>query len=156
MNRRTLWSLQHRYAPYLFVAPFVILFCAFMLYPLGRSIVLSGYKVASPRTMRFVGLNNYRFLLRDRVFLYAVLNTSYFAIAFIVLEVPLALGLALLLNSRRVVGRAFLRLAFFSPHLVGGVFVGIMFNVMLAPRHGLINRAIGAALPSLGTEIPWT
>src|SRR5260370_991335 len=55
MTRQRLWSLQARYAPYLFVAPFVVLFCVFMLYPMGRSVILSLYKVASPRTMRFVG-----------------------------------------------------------------------------------------------------
>src|SRR5438270_11834830 len=118
MSRRKLWSFQARFAPYLFVAPFVILFSVFMLYPLGRSIVLSLYQVATPRAARFVGLGNYRYLLHDQVFRYAVANTVYFALAFILLEVPLALGLAVLLNSRQVRGRTFLRLAFFLPHLV--------------------------------------
>src|SRR5436305_264519 len=121
MTRRTLWSFQARYAPYFFLAPFLVLFCAFMLYPLGRSIGLSLYKVASPRTMRFVGLANYRFLTHDVVFLWSVLNTIYFTVAFLLLEVPLALALAVVLNDRRVRGRSFLRLAFFSPHLVGRV-----------------------------------
>src|SRR5437588_10938885 len=125
MSRRTLWSFQARYAPYLFVAPFVILFCAFMLYPLARSVILSLYQVATPRAMRFVGLGNYRAVLHDRFFHYAVINTVYFATVFILLEIPLALGLAVLLNSRRVRGRSFLRLAFFSPHLVGNVFVAV-------------------------------
>jgi ABC-type sugar transport system permease subunit len=151
-----LWAFQARYAPYLFVAPFVILFCAFMLYPLGRSIVLSFYKVANPRTARFVGLDNYRFLLHDQVFRYAVANTVYFALAFILLEIPLALGLALLLNNPRLRGRNVLRLSFFSPHLVGGVFVAVIFSLLLTPRQGLVNRAIGAAVPHVGTEINWT
>jgi ABC-type sugar transport system permease subunit len=156
MNRRTLWALQARYAPYLFVAPFVILFCAFMLYPLGRSVWLSLYKVASPRTMRFMGLGNYWFLAHDLVFLWSVLNTVYFTVAFLLLEIPLALGLAIVLNSPRLRGRSFLRLAFFSPHLVGGVFVAIIFNLLLTPRHGLVNRAIGGIFPFIGTETQWT
>ena len=156
MSRRTLWSLQSRFAPYLFLAPFLALFSAFMFYPLGRSIVLSLYEMANPRAVRFVGLGNYRAVLRDQFFWYAVGNTAYFAIAFIALEVPLALGLALLLNDRRVRGRAFLRLAFFSPHLVGSVFVAIIFSLLLTPRHGLVNRVIGAVLPGVGTEIAWT
>lgn len=151
-----LWAFQARYAPYLFVSPFVALFCIFMLYPLGRSVVLSLYKVANPRTARYVGLDNYRFLLHDQVFRYAVANTAYFAIAFIALQIPLALGLALLLNSPRVRGRNFLRWAFFSPHLVGSVFVAIIFSLLLTPRHGLVNRAIGVVLPRVGTEINWT
>ena len=156
MTRRTLWSLQARYAPYLFVAPFVILFSIFMVYPLVRSLILSLYKVASPRTMKFIGFDNYRFLLHDRAFLYAVLNTTYFAIVFIALQIPLSLGLAIALNRRTLPARKFLRFAFFSSHLVGSVFVAVIFSVLLTPRHGLINKAIGALLPFVGTETQWT
>src|SRR5205823_3915368 len=113
-------------------------------------------KVASPRTMRFVGLGNYRFLIHDLAFWGAVANTTYFAVVFIALQVPLSLGLALLLNSRYVVFRNFFRFAFFSAHLVGNVFVAILFALLLTPRHGLINRAIGLVLPFVGTETQWT
>jgi ABC-type sugar transport system permease subunit len=156
MTRQKLWFLQARYAPYLFVAPFIALFSVFMLYPLVRSVILSLYKAASPRTMKFVGLDNYRFLLHDFAFRGAVLNTTYFAIVFIVLQIPLSLGLAVVLNSPRLIGRKFLRFAFFSSHLVGNVFVAVIFSLMLTPRHGLINKAIGAALPFVGTETQWT
>jgi ABC-type sugar transport system permease subunit len=64
MIRPRLWAWQQRYAPYLFISPFIILFCIFMLYPLARSIILSLYKMAGPRNVRFVGLDNYRFLLQ--------------------------------------------------------------------------------------------
>ena len=156
MTRQRLWTLQARYAPYLFVSPFIALFSVFMVYPLGRSLVLSLYKAASPRSMKFVGLDNYRFLLRDWAFRGAVINTFYFAIVFISLQIPLSLALAVALNSRRVYGRMFLRFAFFSSHLVGNVFVAIIFSMMLTPRHGLINKAIGAVFPFIGTETQWT
>jgi ABC-type sugar transport system permease subunit len=139
----------------LFVAPFLILFLIFFAYPLGRSIVLSFYKAATPRTMQFVGWGNYRTLVTDRAFWGAVANTTYFAIAFIVLQVPMSLGLAMALNSRRVKGRNLFRFAFFSPHLVGNVFVAVIFALLLAPRHGLVNRAIGAVAPGIGSEVPW-
>lgn len=155
MTRQKLWTFQSRYAPYLFIAPFIVLFSLFMLYPLARSIVLSLYKAASPRSMKFVGLNNYRFLLHDWAFRGAVINTFYFAIVFIVLQIPLSLGLAVALNSKRLHGRQFLRFAFFSSHLVGSVFVAVIFNIMLTPRHGLINKAIGAVFPFIGTETQW-
>ena len=156
MIRQKLWTLQARYAPYFFISPFIALFSVFMVYPLGRSLVLSLYKAASPRSMKFVGLDNYRFLLRDWAFRGAVINTFYFAIVFISLQIPLSLALAVALNSRRVYGRMFLRFAFFSSHLVGNVFVAIIFSMMLTPRHGLINKAIGAVFPFIGTETQWT
>jgi ABC-type sugar transport system permease subunit len=154
--RRNGWAWQARYAPYLFMSPFLLLFATFMVYPLGRSVVLSLYKTASPRTMKFVGLDNYRFLFHDLAFLGAVANTTYFAVVFILLQIPLSLGLAILLNQPKLRGRSLLRFAFFSPHLVGGVFVAIIFNLLLTPRHGLVNKAIGAVLPVIGTETPWT
>jgi ABC-type sugar transport system permease subunit len=93
--------------------------------------------------------------MTDDLFWLAVLNTLYFAVGFLILQIPLSLGLALLLNSRRMRFRNFFRFAFFSPHLVGNVFVAVIFGLLLAERHGLINRAIGTAFPFIGSEIRW-
>src|SRR5205814_1337237 len=90
-SRERWWTFQQRMAPYLFVAPFVVLFACFMLYPLSRSIVLSFYKASGPRELRFVGLDNYKYLLIDKVFWAAVFNTTYFAVLFLVLQIPMSL-----------------------------------------------------------------
>ncbi|HEV2295315.1 MAG TPA: sugar ABC transporter permease [Tepidisphaeraceae bacterium] len=150
-----LWALQHKLAPYLFVSPFVVLFCCFMIYPLARSIVLSLHKASGPTRIRFVGLENYQFLLFDQLFWLAAANTLYFAFMFLLLQIPAALGLALLLNSPKLRYRNFFRFAFFSAHLVGNVFVAIIFRLLLTERHGLVNRAIGTVFPFIGTETKW-
>jgi len=155
MTRARLWSMQSRLSPYLFVAPFVILLLVFTLYPLGRSLMLSFYRAAGTHNLRFVGLQNYAFLLRDPRFHLALFNTALYTVLFLSLQIPLSLGLAMLLNSRRVRYRNFFRFAFFSTHLVGQVFAAVMFYLLLSPRQGLVNRAIGAALPWIGTEIYW-
>lgn len=154
MNRQRLWTFQARYAPYFFVAPFVILFLVFMLYPLGRSVVMSFYTYASPRTRRFVGLDHYAFFLQDPLLWLAVANTVLYTVMFLSLQIPASLGLALLLNSRRVRFRNAFRFAFFSAHLVGHVFVAVIFMLLLAQRHGLIPRALGAVYGPWG-EIEW-
>jgi ABC-type sugar transport system permease subunit len=155
-RRERLWRWQQKAAPYLFISPFVVLFGCFMLYPLCRSIVLSLYKAAGPRQMHFVGLANYKFLLQhDSVFYMAVLNTTYFAVVFLSLQIPAALLLAIVLNSRRLRLRNFFRFAFFSSHLVGNVFVAVIFSMLLAQRHGLINKGIGLLFPFIGTETNW-
>ena len=56
-------------------------------------------------------------------------------------QLPLAMGLALLLNGGGSRLRAILSLIFFSPNLVGQILVGILFSVLFMPRYGLINRA---------------
>ena len=155
LSRERLWQLQHKFAPYLFLSPFIVLFCCFMLYPLGRSVVLSLYKSVGPGKNEFVGLGNYRYLMTDRIFWASVANTTYFTTLFLVLQVPIALGLAVMLNSKLLKFRNFFRFAFFSSHLVGMVFVAIIFGMMLAQRHGLINKMIGFFFPFIGTELNW-
>jgi len=149
-----MWNWQHRYAPYLFVSPFVVLFCVFMLWPLGRSILLSLHKTAGPRTHRWMGLGNYGFLIQDRLFWLAVLNTLAYAAAFLLLQIPASLGLALLLDRRNLRGRHLFRFAFFSPYLVGHVFVAVIFLLLLA-RNGPANQFL---MGLLGTSegLGWT
>jgi len=152
--RSRIWSLQHRAAPYLFVLPFVLLFSIFICWPLVRSLILSTYKTVGPRHEIFAGLDNYRFILGDRLFWLAVTNTVSYTIAFLCLQIPLALGLAMLLNSKRVWARGAFRFAFFSTHLVGNVFVAVLFAQLLSPRSGLVNLAIGKLI-GRPVEISW-
>jgi len=142
MPRLSIFRLQHRYAPYLFVAPFIVLFLAFGLYPLVKSLVLSLYITSGPKRQVFVGLENFRFLITDPNFYKAAANTGIYALFSVFLQLPLSLGLALLLNRRRLFGRNFFRFTFFSPHLVGMVFVAVLFMVIFTPRYGLLNRTL--------------
>jgi len=136
--------LQHHYAPYLFISPFVILFGTFGCWPILKSLELSFYATSGPKDQVFVGLHNFRFLLLDTDFHTAVWNTVIFAFFSVFLQLPLSLGLAILLSQRWLKGRNFFRLAFFSPNLLGQVFVGVLFSVIFIPQYGLLNRALHA------------
>jgi ABC-type sugar transport system permease subunit len=155
MNARRLWLWQYRSAPYLFLTPFVLLFSVFAAWPLGRSLVLSFFSVTGPTHRRFVGLDNYRFLIfHDRIFWIAAANTTAFAIAYVLLYIPLSLGLAILLNHHKLRLSGVFRFAFFSTNLVGQVFVAVIFGQLFDPRRGLISRAIGL-LVGHPVEIGW-
>ena len=147
MTRRTdsLFQFQHRWAPYLFVAPFIVLFCTFGLYPLVKSLILSLYITSGPKSQVFVWFQNFAFLVGDRDFWKALGNTTVFALGSVLIQLPLSLGLALLLNRKRLRGRNLLRLCFFSPRLVGMVFVGVLFSLIFASRFGLLNIGLHAA-----------
>lgn len=142
--RSALFRLQHRYAPYFFLAPFVIIFVIFMLYPLVNSMILALYVTSGPKSKVFVGLANFAFLLQDPDFHTAVKNTVVYAICSVFLQLPLSLALALLLNHGALRARNFFRLSFFSPNLVGQVFVGVLFSVIFIPKFGLLNRVLNA------------
>jgi len=148
------WFVQRSAAPYVFVSPFVILFAIFMAYPLVQSIWMAFHITNGPRSSVFVGLGNFRFLLEDPDFWTALNNTAVFALFSVFLQLPLSLGLALLLNARWVKGRNAFRLAFFSPHLVGQVFVAVLFSLIFIPRFGLLNRVIHA-VSGRGLETMW-
>lgn len=145
---------RSRYAPYLFTAPFVVVFLAFGLYPLIKSMVLAFFITSGPKSSVFVGWENFRFLLTDPMFGKAVWNTTFFAACSVFLQLPLSLGLALLLNSKRLVGRNFFRLSFFSPRLLGMVFVALLFGQIFAPRYGILNIVLNA-LFGVSIETAW-
>jgi ABC-type sugar transport system permease subunit len=149
MKRDRLWKFQYRAAPYLFIAPFLMLFVVFMVYPLCTSCMLSFYRTEGARHHTFIGLANYRYLLlHDRFFGLAVVNTAGFTVAFLLLQVPISLGLAVLLNSKHVRWRSLFRFTFFSSYLVGQVFVAVVF-FQLFSADGLINKILHADVPWL-------
>ena len=131
--------MKRRGWPYLFLTPFLAVFGTFHLYPLLRSLGLSFCATPRPGRTVFVGLANYGYLVRDVTFWLAVANTAAYVAAFLAVQLPLSLGLALALNDRRVMGRNGLRLAFFSTSLVGPVFVAVGFAQLLDPRHGPVR-----------------
>ena len=140
--------MRPRYAPYFFLAPFFTLFGVFMVYPLFDSIRLSTYSVRGMRNQTFVGLENIERLIADPLFWTALWNTAYFAAGSLLLQLPVALALALLLSNARLKGRNLFRLSFFSPVLISGVFIAVIFYLLYDRRYGLVNRL-------LGSEIQW-
>ncbi len=141
-------------APYWFLAPYLLLTTVFLLYPLLHAGALAFYQTNGPRSRVFVGFDNFAFLLSDPVFHKALKNTTVFALCSVFLQLPLSLGLALLLNSGNSKLKGFFRLVLFSPNLVGQIFVGILFGVLFTPRYGLINR-FSQALLGWGLEERW-
>ncbi len=139
--------LQHKMAPYIFVAPFLVLFAAFQAWPIIKSLMLAFYVTAGPKNAVFVGTKNFQFLLNDPDFFIAVKNTATFAFCSVLLQLPVALGLAILLSQKWVRGRDFFRLAFFSPQLVGSVFVGVLFSVLFVPQYGIIVQFLNWLSP---------
>lgn len=137
-------NFQQKMAPYFFLAPFFLLFALFGLYPIVKSITLAFYATSGPRDMVFNGGQNFVFLFQDRDFYIAATNTVVYALFSVFLQLPIALGLAILLSQKWVWGREFWRLAFFSPNLLGQVFVAVLFGVLYQPQFGLVNKTLHA------------
>lgn len=140
--------------PYLFLLPYAVLASLFFVYPFVNAVSLAFYQTNGPSSRVFVGLDNFAYLLGDDVFHVALYNTTVFAFFSVFLQLPMSMGLALLLDSAKDRLRGVLRLVLFSPNLVGQLFVGILFGVLFMPRYGLINRTTNA-LFLWGLEAQW-
>ncbi len=143
-----------KWAPYLLVSPFVVVFAVFMVYPMLYSVVLAMQQTYGPKASEFVFLDNFKNLLTDPFFWKAMRNTFVFAAGSVFIQLPLSLSLAMLLNHEKVKGRVFFRMVFFSPALVGTVFIAVMFGLMFN-KQGLINFTLHSLFPAFDPEFPW-
>jgi ABC-type sugar transport system permease subunit len=141
--------------PWLFLAPYLLVFGTFMAWPLARSVVLSLEQTYGPKSTVFVGTLNFQFILRDPMFWSSLSNTVLFTAFALVTQVPAALGLALLLNRPDLRGRRLFRLAFFSPSIVGLAFVAIIFGLLLEKRTGLVNASLHTFFPFWDPDFAW-
>ena len=151
-TRRPWWRdlLGPRVAPYLFVSPFFLMFIIFFVFPVIWSMMLSFQKWTAAETI-WVGLANYRFVLRLPSTRIAFENIVWYAIVNNVVQIIFALSLAVLIDlpfMRRLSGA--LRLAYFSPHVASGVTTAILFAIILGGG-GFSDRLLSMA----GIKISW-
>ena len=144
------YNWRRRLVPYLFISPFFVGYAIFFVYPVLWALYLSFFKKSGINsTPRFLGLDNYRDLVSDPLFIKALTNTSYYAAGSIFVIVPAALGLALILSMRHLPWREFFRFFFFAPNITAGVVVAIIFRLVFELDYGLLNNYI---LVPLGIE----
>lgn len=153
---RSLWrfdSPRHRSQKtgYWFILPYAVFFGAFVAYPLVFSFILLFHRWNVVTPMEWIGLKNFERLLSDPLFFKAIVNTLKFLLIHIPLQMIVALGIAVLLNSRLKL-RGLFRAVFFLPVVVSGVVVTILWQQLYAFDSGLLNRMLTAV--GLG-KIPW-
>lgn len=135
------------------LTPALLIFLLFIPMPAITSILLSFVKWDLVGKMKFIGLDNFRFLfVDDYVFGMAMRNTMIFLVTSILLQLPMAFLLANIL-SRNMRGKTFFRNVIFLPVTFSGVAVSLMFYFIYHPEIGLLNQF----LKLLGFQInyPW-
>lgn len=128
-------------APYYFIAPAVLLFIIFTIYPVVSSLILS-FQSSSGGVTSFAGLDNYRRLFADDLFYQALYNTFIILIVQVPIMLTLAVVLAVLMNSVLLRMRSFFRIAFFMPAITALVAYAIVFMIMLDQSYGFVNYAL--------------
>jgi multiple sugar transport system permease protein len=139
--------LSPRWAPYVFISPFLLLFAVFGVFPLLFSLHLafqSWEPTSGLDAMEFVGLENFAFALQDEWFWKSLKNTLWLAVVSGAPQHLVAIPLAVFIHT------SFKRLrdgvvgAYFLPYITSTVAIAIMFSSLFSKDFGLVNAALQA------------
>ena len=141
--RRRLRRLDVKASPYVYVAPFFVIFIAFGLFPIGYTayVSLTDRNLLNPVT-HFIGLQNYTQLLHDSYFWNAVENTLGIWVISTVPQLLLALAIAHLLNTQ-LHARTLFRMCVILPQVTSLVAVALIFSQLFGHDYGLVNYVLG-------------
>jgi raffinose/stachyose/melibiose transport system permease protein len=161
--RRDLWKRQHwngsprraqdRMTIFLFLLPAFVFFLLFIIYPIIRAGYFSffNWNGLGPAT-NFIGLNNYKQILTDQVFLKGIGNCLLIVVLSLAVQLPLALMLSIMVG-RDLPGRACFRTIFFLPYVISEVITAIIWMSLFSPDpdRGFIN-AILVLIPGVQAQ----
>lgn len=139
---------KRRLAPLLFIAPCMIILLVFVYIPLVQNFIFSTESFSAfSATKEFVGLENFKTLMKDKVVYTALRNNVYYAIISIICQVGGGLILAAVLEdvAFRKISPVF-RTVFFIPVLISMTVICLLFSFIYHPQIGLLNsflRQIG-------------
>ncbi len=128
----------------IFLLPAFVIFLLFIIYPIFRAVYFSlfNWNGLGPATI-FVGLNNFKQILTDQVFIKAVENCLLIVILSLAIQLPLALMLAIMVG-RDLPGRVFFRAIYFMPYVLSEVITAIIWMGLFSPdpERGFINALL--------------
>lgn len=155
MKKKSLWKrIRENKSAYLMLLPVMIGFVALTLYPNIWVISLSFFKYDGITTPDFIGLENYiRMFTRDPGWWKAVGNTFIFAIGKLVIEMPLALFFAMLLN-RKIKGTGLFRGILFLPNITSTAVMSVVFALLFSAYNGYFNSML-LKLNILDRPVDW-
>lgn len=158
---------------YAFIAPFMLIFVVFQLIPVGYALWQSIHATTrsglgiGPATTRFVGLANYVQAIQDQEFIAGVLRMLLFGIVQVPIMLGLALLLALLFDSSFVMFKKFFQFSTFLPYALPGIVASILWSFLYLPGVSPVISALqalnlphnflgpGAVLWSIANIVTW-
>jgi raffinose/stachyose/melibiose transport system permease protein len=125
----------------LLTGPAIIVFVALVIFPVALAAYYGFYKWQGYGVPTdWFGLGNYKLILTDPAFHHVLLHNGFIVVLSLVIQGPLAILLALLLNQK-IRGRSLIRVLIFVPFVISEVIVGVGFSLMLQDT-GAVNDAL--------------
>jgi multiple sugar transport system permease protein len=156
------WTASRREAAWgwIFVSPWIIGFILFTTVPMAMAFwfSLTDFDLRRPEAVKFIGLANYAQLVRDPNVIQSLGVTLRFALLTVPATIAVAVGLAVLLNSPRLVGRRAFRTMFYMPTQIPLVASTLIWAGVLNAETGWINNileAIGIQGPDWLNDSGW-
>jgi raffinose/stachyose/melibiose transport system permease protein len=125
------------------LAPGLILFVGFVLVPIVIAAYYSFYNWSGYGPLNdYIGFKNYSYAFNDPAFIQAIEHTVFLTVASLVIQGPLSIAIALLLN-RKFFGRGFLRTVVFAPYVLPPAVTGVMWSLIAQPN-GFADQVLKA------------
>ena len=134
---------QRALTAYWMIIPALILYVVLVIYPMFKGLYISFHRWDGLSEMKWIGLDNYKFVFADKIFWKAIKNSFVFAIGVTLVKNILGLFLALVVNQE-LRGRTFFRAAAFMPVTFAFVVIGVLWSWIYNPTFGLINNLMQA------------
>ena len=148
-RRRRRFNTEKAVTVSIFLIPGLILYTGLVVVPVFQAIRYSFFKWNGLGALdQFVGLENYIRALSDPMFQGAILHNLVILVLSIVIQLPLALGLALMVQ-RGLRGRTGFRLIFFLPYVLSEIVTGVIWTFIYKPDAGLLNSIFTSIFPNL-------
>lgn len=134
-------TTQEKSGIVIFLIPGLLLFTLFFIIPIIFNLVTSFLKWDGVSPAIYIGINNYFAIFRDEVFRRSILNNVIWALAAGLIQVPLALIMALILGNKPR-GWKFFRTIYFLPQVISGIALATMWAAIYNSEYGLLNALI--------------
>ena len=122
------------------VAPAAILFFLFMVMPTFNVFRMSLFeRGAYSPTETFVGLNNFKVLLKDAKFITSMQNTILLIVTVTIITFFFAIVFAAILTREKIKGQNFFRVVFYIPNILSIVVIAGIFSAVYKPENGMLN-----------------
>lgn len=136
--RKKYKGIENPWSGYMFIAPQLLLFIVFVLYPIIEGFRMSLFRFTYTGEV-FVGLENYKTLFSDPVFMKSMGNTILFVIGIVFLTVAFGLFVAAAVYDKNSKYVSFIRGSYYLPVMVSMVVMSMVWNFLLNPANGLIT-----------------
>ena len=155
VSRRTNRLVMHEnIAGYLFMAPFLLFFLGFVVYPMFMCIFTSFFDATMGREDIFIGFDNYKELFSDEVFWIALKNTLIIVVVSVPVTCAFSLWIATMISKMPVAATSAFRCIFYLPVVTGSVAVTVVWKWMFNNYYGIFNY-LGNTLGLFDERINW-